>query len=143
MPTLTVPDVVGAMTARLRASSAVAALAGTRISGVLQDAWEMPTYAVVVSGGRGGRGEVAPATYRDRLDLECYGPDLRTAARLAATVRAALLDELRATGVGFTAAATNVKSVATEGGPIARVDPDTGWPSYVLPVLVTYGGVQS
>lgn len=143
MPVIATPDVVGAVIARLRAATPVTALTGTRISGALQDAWPLPAYAVVVSGGRGGAGEIGPATYEERLDLECYGPDARTAAVLAATARAYLLDELRVRGVAWSAGATRVSTVRVGGGPIFRRDPDTGWPSYVLSVLVRFSGVES
>jgi hypothetical protein len=48
------PDLAGAINARLRSSSAIAALAGTKISTMRQDAWHLPAYAVLIEPGRGG-----------------------------------------------------------------------------------------
>jgi hypothetical protein len=133
------PDLAGAIVAHLRASSAIADLAGTKISARRQEAWGLPAYAVLVENGRGGVGELAGGLQKERVDLTCYGPDDRTAHLLWRTVHYYLLPPIgsgRATG--FTAAQTAILTIEQEGGPLRLVDPDTGWPYTQASYQFTY-----
>lgn len=137
MPVTARPDVTGAVIAYLRASAAIAALAGTKISARRQASWDLPSYAVLVEGRRGG-GEQGPILWQ-RMDVTCYGPDDRTADLLWRTLDYAFCpEEGSGRANGFRAASTTVLKVAREGGPLGLVDPETAWPYTVATYQVFY-----
>lgn len=126
------PDLAGAINARLRSSSAIAALAGTRISTARQVAWNLPAYAVLIEPGRGG-GVVTPGIRWERIDLRCYGPgesestQAMNAHALWRTVHYFFCpEEGSGRPSGFIAASTSVTRVVEEGGPLRLVD-DPAW----------------
>lgn len=131
MPVTARPDVAGAINARLRTSTAIAALAGTRISTARQAAWGLPAYAVLIESGRGG-GEDAPGLKWERVDLLCYGPDVRAAHLLWRTVDYFFCPDVGSRPSGFRITASgetvSVTKVAQEGGPLRLAEPDEGWP---------------
>lgn len=133
------PSPVDAVIAKLLATSTVTAITSARISGKRQDAWTMPTAAIVVYGPRGGPGdnEPAPGLATERLDLFCYGTTGKNAKDLAAVVLRAL-SPLQGTRGSFKLAHTRVANVRAEGGRVALTDQDTGWEYVVVPILVTY-----
>jgi hypothetical protein len=143
MPVLALPDIKGAVIAHLRASSEIAALASTRVSGRVQAAWTLPGYAVLVDGPKGGPGELGAGLYGMRFDLRCYGPDDRTAMMLWRTVNAYLLVPDGSRAVSFYQAQTRIHAVHAEGGPIGFVDPDTDWPSTDSGYVFTFSEVPS
>jgi hypothetical protein len=123
-------DVTGAVLAFLQTQPAITALTSTRISARRQPSWNLPAYAVLIQGRRGG-GEDGPLHWQ-RFDITCYGPDDRTADLLWRTLDYAFCPEVGGPRRnGFTAASTSVAKVEREGGPIGLTDPDTTW-DYVL-----------
>lgn len=138
MPPVTArPDVTGAVIAYLRASTAIAALAGTKISARRQASWALPSYAVLIEGRRGG-GEDGPLLWQ-RMDITCYGADDRTADLLWRTLDYYFCPEEGSGRVnGFRAAATTVCQVEHEGGPLGLEDPDTAWPYTTASYRVYY-----
>lgn len=126
------PDLAGAINARLRTSTAIAALTSTRISTSRQTAWGLPSYAVLIETGRGG-GEDVPGLKWERVDLLCYGPDARAAHLLWRTVDFFICPSIgsgRASGFTITASGEPVivMKVDMEGGPLRLTEPDEGWP---------------
>lgn len=132
----------GAVIAQLRATAAIAALTGTRISARRQENWIDPAtggmrYAVLVEGRRGG-GEDGPILWQ-RMDITCYGPDDRTADLLWRTLDYAFCpEEGSGRDNGFRAASTTVLKVVREGGPNGLEDPDTAWPYTVATYVIWY-----
>jgi hypothetical protein len=138
------PDLAGAINARLRTSSTIAALAGTKISTSRQAAWGLPAYAVLIETGKGG-GEDTPGLLWERVDVRCYGAGdaLGTQVRNAHTLWRTLhyffcppVGSGRASG--FVAASTSVLKVAHEGGPLRLIEPDEAWPYTLASYRVTY-----
>lgn len=133
MPVTALPDLAGAINARLRSSSAIAALASTRISTARQGAWNLPSYAVLIEAGKGG-GVVTPGIRWERIDLRCYGPgdgestQERNAHTLWRTVHYFFCpEEGSGRASAFIAASTSVTKVEEEAGPLRLADPDPAW----------------
>lgn len=130
MPVSARADVTGAVISYLRSVAAITALAGMRISARRQASWQLPNYAVLVEGRRGG-GEDGPILWQ-RLDVSVYGPDDRTADLLWRTLDYAFCPEVGSGRQnGFRAAGATILKVEREGGPIGLTDPDTTW-EYVV-----------
>jgi len=132
------PDLAGAINSRLRSSSAIAALAGTRISTVRQAAWSLPSAAVLIETGKGG-GEDAPGLQWERVEVRCYGggdgvsTQIRNAHTLWRTVHYFFCPPVgsgRASGFVVMASGETVSvlKVSQEGGPLRLIEPDEGWP---------------
>lgn len=144
MAVAALPDVFGAILSKLRATAAITALTSTRIGDEIKPAWgfteKSAATAIVLVGPTGGPGEMEMPLYRERYDVRCYAPTGYDAARLARTVRAALIPPDGA-AVGFTYGDADVLEVAEEAAPIRLVEPDTRWHVVVIPYLFTYSGV--
>jgi hypothetical protein len=137
-----VPDLLGAIIAYARAQAAISALTGTRISGTLQEAWTMPTRAIVVNGPRGGPVNADPPIRRTRLDLECYGTTPLTSKQLAETVVGVFVPPGGASATfRSTNAAVSVGRVELEAEPLWVPDPDTGWPRTIVPLIVNWTAI--
>lgn len=143
MVVTTLPDVFGALLLKLRASSAVAALASTRIADEVKPAWgfteKTAGAGVVVKGPLGGPGELEQPLYRERFDVDCYGATRLDALKLARTVRATFIPP-DAGAVGFTYGDCAVLEMAEET--VVRLqEPDTRWHRVTVSYLCTYVGV--
>lgn len=144
MPVTSLPDLAGAINARLRTSTAIAALASTRISTTRQPAWALPAYAVLIETGRGdGGGLEEPGLLTERVDLFCYGPGVMTAHLLWRTLHYFFCPPIggsRASGFQVTASGetVSVTKVRKEGGPLRLVEDGTEWPYTWASYIVTY-----
>lgn len=123
---MTVPDVIPAVIAYLKADSGVAALAGARVFGAevpAREAQSMPRQALVVryAGGMGVRDDVPIQT--PRLDVWAYGATPGEASALYLAAHGALRTLARAVHAGAL-----LHSAIQGGGPISGRDPDTHWP---------------
>lgn len=137
------PDLIGAITGRLRSFSELTALVGggsPRISGSRDDDWAMPTTAVVVRKAGGPRDELETAgRLSTRVDVICYGSTGYNADRVWAMVDAILVPaqgtraSWRRTVGGQV---VRVDNVEREADAVSDVDPTTRWPftfaSYVF-----------
>lgn len=138
-----VVNATSAIIARLRSIASVTSLVGgasPRISGALQNSWNLKNEAaIVVYGPRGGPGGSIPIPghWAERLDIYCYATNGKDAKDLAQTVIDALIP-LQGTRSSFTAAHTRVINVQEETGKIALTDPQTGWDFCVVPIVATY-----
>jgi hypothetical protein len=136
------PDLLGAVIAYARAATPISSLTSTRISGTLQDAWTMPTRAIVVNGPRGGPVLADPPIRRTRLDLECYGTTPLTSKQLAETVVGVFVPPTGGSAAfRNTNAAVSVGRVELETEPIWLPDPDTGWPRTIVPLIVNWTAI--
>jgi len=120
---VSIPDPVALLITRLKANSAVAAIASTRVYGFAIPASiqaSMPEAAVVVSpaGGSGRPGLLK--VRRNRIDTTCYGATLTQAWQLHQAVRESL-ETMVTTGALFSA-------LQTSDGALA-LDPVTQWPT--------------
>lgn len=149
MPVTALPDIAGAINARLRSLTDVAALAGTRISTTRQSAWDLGNvYAILIQPGRGG-GENGDGTQWERADLWFYGPGKDQGTRAKAgndlwrTAHFSLCPPIgsgRAAGFRITAsgATVSVLKVELEGGPLRLVDPDDDLPYTLASYRIHY-----
>jgi hypothetical protein len=156
MPVVALPDMLGALIARLRSFPEVRAFVETaagyvpgtppdrrrpRVSAELQDTWAMPTYATLLNWAGGPPGDQHLRVHRTRVDTRWYGPTSHDAKRLWRTGHAALCPGLRASSA-FDAAGCRVADVEQETGPLATRDPDAGNAHVVIvPYVVTWSGV--
>ena len=150
MPVVALPDILGALVARLRSFSEITALTSTaagyvnpagnpatRVSAQRGDNWKMPTHAVVLRLAGGPADDMAVRFKRTRVDVECFGPNAFEAARLWRTVDPALL--WGASGLnGFRQAGCRVDSVEREGGPNLVTDDSLGWPFILSSYIVRW-----
>jgi hypothetical protein len=138
------PDLLGAIIARLRASSDITALTGMRISAALGTAWAMPTHAIVLAIAGGPPLPGATPRKRTRIDVRCYGSTPFEAMRLWRQFDAVWCPgqehvvQFRQTIAGQVC---GVGSVDPEGGPTALIEPDTEWPFVLSSYLVSWMGV--
>lgn len=135
------PDLIGAIVAYGRLQAAITTLTSNRFSAERKESWNLPAYAVVVNGPRGGPPVESPRR-RARVDLECYGPDSRTSKVLAETVISVFAPDFGPSAV-FTLANTQVGEIAKETEPIWLPDRENGWPRTIVPLLFTYTGVDA
>lgn len=140
MPVL--PDALGAAIARLRADVDTLAAAQSRISGRRQDVWPLPCRAIVVQrvGGPGGDYDVLHQFIRVQLD--CYGPDDRTAAEVWRTAHLALCPHPPLPN-SFTLAHTRVYSVRQEAAPVSLPDGNGQWPRMIAGYILRYSEVAA
>lgn len=135
------PDLLGALIARLRATTEITALTSTRISGELQDAWTMPTHAVTLRRSGGPPGDYLGGIWYSRIDVTAYGSTRREATRLLDIVLPALCPLQGPPGGSFIQSAVRVYDIAPEAEMIADTEPDTGWPFAWMPLVVSWCGV--
>lgn len=146
MPVTALPDLAGAINARLRSSSAIAALAGTRISTARQTSWSLPNYAVLIEAGKGeGPGPEQPGLVNERVEVRCYGPNVYQAHLLWRTLDYFFCPPVgagssRPSSFRVTASGemVNVTKVEREGGPLRLTEPDETWPYTWAAYIVTY-----
>lgn len=135
-------DLVGAVIARLRAFPELCALVGgasPRISGVLQDAWAMPTSAIVVRKAGGPNDILTTAGRRtSRVDITAYGSTGYNADRVWSMLDAVLVPS-QGTRASFTVTVgglpVRVNDVMSEAEAISDTDPVTAWPFVWCPYL--------
>lgn len=142
------PDVLGAMIARARTLPLTMALSQGRISGGRPrtqspddpSGWQMPTYAVVfllVPGPIFPRPGRVPFRSQN-IQVDCYGPDLRTAGTMYQTVYADFFPVDQFTATGFVTAHCAVSSLEEIGSPIALYGGENVWPRTSTTWLVKY-----
>lgn len=152
------PDVIGAIVARLRSFPEITALVGStpgykttatvdektrpRVSPTLQGFWAMPTYAIVVQGPIGKPAADDPdfGIHATRCDLHIYGPNPKNAMDLWRIVEPALCP-LLPTSRSFVQAGVRFGDVVREGGPTALIEPQTTYPKVVATYIFTTSGV--
>ena len=142
-------DITGCMIARLRSFSELTALVGTtppRVSAVLQDAWSMPTKAVIIrrAGGTPRADDYTLGRLRTRFDVLCFGQNGLEADRVWAMVDAILVPAQGGVGgrtASFTLTGCRVDDIVPEGGPLADVDPGSGWPRVFASYQVSWWSV--
>lgn len=144
-------DILGALTAKLRATTEVAALAGTRVAGEIGDDWFTPggdaRYAVRLrrTGGPINPDEWGVGIHTSRIDCVCYGSSGRAAGVLLATVLACLCpDTSRQIGFTQTLADTTtvrVSSVIPEVDVVVDREQDTGYRFAWVPLLVKWSAI--
>lgn len=141
-------DLVGALIAHLRSYSELTALVGgasPRISAQLQDAWPMPTGAVLLrkTGGTPADDEYTMGRRRTRIDVFCYGTTGRNADRVWAMVDAILVPQ-QGTRASFKRTVdgqtVRVDDIVPESDAIADVEADTGWNRVVASYQVRWWG---
>lgn len=158
MAIVALPDVIGAIVARLRSFPEITALVGSapgytaaattaeksrpRVSPTLQSFWAMPTYAIVVQGpvGRPAADDPDFGIHATRCDLHIYGPNPYSAMALWRIVEPALCP-LPPTSRSFVQAGVRFGDVAREGGPTALVEPQTLFPKVVATYVFLTSGV--
>lgn len=113
-----------------------------RISGQLQDKWRMPTRAVRLrrTGGPIIGGDYSMGLWTSRIDVLCYGQDVRLAGGLLDVVLPALC-VLQGNEASFIENGCQVGSVEPEADVFADVDPETTWPFAFAPLIVRWIGV--
>jgi len=147
------PDLLGAMLTHLRGISEVTELVSSssgwtdgrtepRISGQLQDKWKLPTRAVRLrrTGGPIIGTDFTMGLWSSRVDVLCYGQDVRLAAGLLDVVLPALCT-MQGNAAGFTEHGCRVGSVEPEADVFADIDPESHWPFAYLPLIVRWLGV--
>lgn len=134
------PDITGALIARIRSITEITALASTRISAELQDAWDpMPRHAVRIRQTGGPPPDINVNILRSRFDVWCYGSTGREASRLLDIVIPALCPD-QSQRSGFAQGSVKVYDVQPEAGPISGRT-EENWPYCWQPVIVTFSGV--
>lgn len=140
------PDLIGALIARLRAVTEVTALTSTRISAALQDAWNMPTHAVLLRAVGGPPGDRQANILVTRLDVFCYGSTPLEAMRLWRLVDPALSPDQSVVS-SFTQTVGGVRcrvyDIVPERLASSDVEPDTGWPRVSATYLVRWSGAPA
>lgn len=143
------PDIIGAIIAQLRASTDLAALVSTRISGQWQDAWVdpatgKPRSSVLIRAAGGPAGKRQINLMRSRVDVSFYGSTGFAAMQIWAMLDAVFCPGQERT-VGFRRSVNgvlcSVGSVDPDGMPLSDVEEDTGWPRVVCSYIVTWMGV--
>ncbi len=102
--------------------------------------WVMPTYAVVylmVSGPSMRRPGRVPFRSQN-VQVECYGPDLRTAGELYRTWYSEFYPSDNHVAQGFIAAHCAVASLEEMSSPIALFGGENIWPKIVSTHMVKY-----
>lgn len=147
------PDVLGAFLVQTRLKIATFTLCGGRISAGrprTQDpndpsGWAMPTYAVVylmVPGPAIPRQGRVPWK-SGNIQVECYGPDLRTAGDLYRVWYADFYPTDIATASGFVSAGCSIASLEELSTPVALFGGENIWPKVVSTHLIRYCEVSS
>jgi hypothetical protein len=152
MTLIAMPDVMGAISLRLRSFPEILVFVTTsdgytsgatpsqkavpRISSVEQSSWNLPKFALLLQGPTG-----SPVSDHDaaiqalRVDVRCYGPNPFDALRFWRTVNPALCPPPhQGLAESFTIGGCRFYTVDREGGPNRLIEPDTRYPV----VIATY-----
>lgn len=127
---MTIPDPIGDIVKLLKADTAVAASAGTRVyaGGIPEKQQAAMPQATVVVKAAGGPGRRGYNRYRQtRIDTICYGADPHESWLLHCAVRE-VLELLRMTGAIFWATPSSDGTNA--------IDPTTQWPTCFASYIV-------
>lgn len=146
------PDLIGAFIVQTRTKQATYSLCGGRVAGGrprTQDAddptgWRMPTYAIVytaVAGPAYPRAGRIPFRSQN-IQVDCYGPDLRSAALMYQTWYADFFPVDQFIPSGFIAAKCAVSSLEEIGSPISLYGGENVWPRWATTILVKYFETQ-
>lgn len=152
MTLLPEPDILGAITARLRSFSEINTATSGRIAGELGKDWFTGGEARAAIRVRRTGGPVIPERRMigqafARLDVWCYGSSARAAGDLMGYALAALCP-LQGTAGSFTQAVTNSGSVRVydifpNAEPISDREPDTGYRYSWVPIIADYSLVNA
>lgn len=132
-----VPDVLKAFLDRLRQSTDLMTLVGSRISGARKDAWPMPTQAIVAFRLGGPPPDWEVRHQFQRIQIDCYGANDRMANDVWRYANAVLFPEPPAP-VSFTLAHCIVFSIQQEMSPAYIPLEQERWPRVVCSYLVRY-----
>lgn len=142
-------DLVGCLIARLRSFSELTALVGgasPRISARLQDAWAMPTGAVLLRkvGGPNPGDEYMMGRKATRIDVFCYGSTGYEADRVWGKVDPILVPEQ---GSGRSACfrlnGVRVDDIVPESDAISTIEQQTNWPRVSASYIVRWWSLPS
>lgn len=150
---MSLPDILGAFIAETQLKTATYALCGGRVSaGRLRtqnpddpSGWIMPTYAIVymmVPGPAIQRPGRVPRKSQN-IQVDCYGPDLRTASDLYRTWFSDFYPTDNHAPSGFIAAHCAVESLEELSSPAALFGGEFVWPKVVSTHLVRYSEVPT
>jgi hypothetical protein len=142
------PDLAGAMIAHTRTLGQTYSLCQGRVSAGRPrtknsddpNGWVMPTYAVVyllVPGPLLPRPGRVPFRSQN-IQVDCYGPDLRTAGTMYQTWYGDFFPVDQHQPSGFIAANCAVSSLEEIGSPMALYGGDNVWPRVTTTVLIKY-----
>lgn len=135
MVVVALPDIIGCLITRLRSFSELTALVGSgtpRISGSRQDAWAMPTSAIIVRKAGGPPDDLyTMGRQRTRIDLLCYGSDGRNADRVWAMAHRVLVpkqDTRASFKLTIGGQVVRVDQLIPESDAVSGTEPQTGYP---------------
>lgn len=138
---MSVPDMIGALVALLKADAGVAALVGARVFGLelpQAEAASMPRKGVIVrpSGGVSPIGGYVEAT-AERIDAVSWGDTPYQASQVSLAVLVAL-KRARRQVVDVDGTGVLVHSVEEAGGRLSIRDAETNWPAMTQAFQVLY-----
>jgi hypothetical protein len=145
-------DILGALTAKLRATTEVTALCSTRISGELQASWFTGPDAPAAirlrrTGGAVDLDHWMIGLHTSRVDCICYGASARAAQQVMATVLATLCPDLSQRGAFIQTLAdgskVHVSSVFPEVDVFVDREPDTGYRFAWCPLVVRWNAIAT
>lgn len=142
------PDILGSFIVRTQSMTETMALCAGRISGGgprtrdVNDpnGWVMPTYAVVYSlVGGPAIPRIGRVPWKSQnIQVECYGPDLRTAGEMYRTWYSDFYSSDITVPSGFISGHCAVGSIEELGSPNALYGGENLWPKIVTTILVRY-----
>ena len=145
---IALPDILGSFLAQTQNTPLTLALSGGRISGGRPrtksgddpTGWVMPTFAVVyilVAGPAITRAGRVPFKSQN-IQVDCYGPDLRTAGEMYRTWYAEFYSPDIFTPTGFIAAHCAISSLEELSSPLGLYGGENVWPRVTSTHLVKY-----
>jgi hypothetical protein len=140
-----VPDVAAAVVIRLKRAPQIQALCGDRVSIILKSSWNMPQYAIIVTGVSGSSPDQELDRMFQRLDIRFFGPGTdynvrqRNAIYLWRTAHFVLQPPVQLRiPAAFHAAHCIVQNVRQDVPPMRLVEPGTDWPVVLVPYIASY-----
>lgn len=143
--TFMIPDIQAAVTVWLKRAPQIQALCQDRVSIVLKEEWQMPKYAIIVTGTGGSPPDLEIDRHYARLDIRFFGPgDTYNVRQRNATYLWRVAHPVLSPPVGlrisgsFHAAHCLVHSVRQDVAPIRMTEPGTDWPVVLVPYVASY-----
>jgi len=143
--TTIVPDAAAALAIRIKRAPQIQDICGDRVSLILQDKWQMPQYAVIVTGVGGPAPDQETQRHFARIDVRCFGPGTsynvrqRNAFQLWRQLHPVIVPPVSMRiAMCFHAAHCIVQHVRQDAEPIRMTEPGTDWPVVIVPYIVTY-----
>lgn len=147
-----IPNLLPVLTARTRNFPEIMALTQGRITaGRLRtysaedpSGWKMPAYAIVYYTAPGPVFRSSGVPFRGQpVQVECFGPDLRTSYLLWSTWYSCFFPADPFTAQGFIMNNCAVSSIEESGGPHSLFQGQTDWPRTVSTIFVKYSEVPT